>query len=61
MQMKTARFFCTISTAFIIYSKYYSFVYFYHDHYFIKLSKYVAKLIGMLLPVIWALFFTKVA
>ena len=36
-----------------LHSKYYSFVYTYHYDYFIKLDEYVAKLIGMLLPVIW--------
>ena len=36
-----------------LYSNYYSFVFVFHDNYFINLSKYVAKLIGLLLPVIW--------
>ena len=48
---KHSGFFLTISTAFIF--KLLFIWYFFHYHYFINLSKYVAELIGMLLPVIW--------
>ena len=51
-KMETAQFFCTIPTALTF--KILFICLFYHYHYFIKLGEYVAKLIGMLLPVIWS-------